>query len=177
MKKRQLKHIQETFKKQKVYNQLNATCGQHKLVLVLDNLKPDFNIGKLFRTSEVFSIHEVHLVGTPYFYTSPALGTFKKLKCYFHDNILNCLKELQERNYSLFALDSKATTYLHSEKLPKLTAFILGHEEFGLSFNPLEVEGLKTTKIKQFGQTESLNVSVAGSVAIYEYMRQVVLEN
>jgi tRNA G18 (ribose-2'-O)-methylase SpoU len=52
------------------------------------------------------------------------------------------------------------------------SAFIFGHEEYGLSFDPGAYPGLAALSIPQCGRTESLNVSVAASVVMYEYLRQ-----
>jgi len=48
----------------------------------------------------------------------------------------------------------------------------LGHEEFGFSFTSEEFPEIKKLKIQQFGQVQSLNVSIAASLASYEYVRQ-----
>ena len=62
--------------------------------------------------------------------------------------------------------------YLHTTQLPEKLAFVVGHEQFGISFNPNDYQGITTLKIKQLGKVESLNVSVAASIVMYEYFRQ-----
>ena len=69
-------------------------------------------------------------------------------------------------------LDPEGATSLCSTELPCKSAFILGHEEFGFSFDPKEYPGLKRLTIPQFGSVQSLNVSIAASVVMYEYVRQ-----
>jgi tRNA G18 (ribose-2'-O)-methylase SpoU len=57
-------------------------------------------------------------------------------------------------------------------ELPHKSAFILGHEEFGCSFVPDDYPQMQTLTIPQFGSVQSLNVSIAASVVMYEYVRQ-----
>ncbi len=47
----------------------------------------------------------------------------------------------------------------------------MGHEEHGISFDRNQYE-IQCLSIPQFGQTESLNVSIAASVVMYEYSCQ-----
>ncbi len=47
----------------------------------------------------------------------------------------------------------------------------MGHEEHGISFDRTLYE-IQCLSIPQFGQTESLNVSIAASIVMYEYSRQ-----
>jgi tRNA G18 (ribose-2'-O)-methylase SpoU len=56
--------------------------------------------------------------------------------------------------------------------LPEQSAFILGHEEMGISFNKADYPGIRSLSIPQFGTTQSLNVSIAASIVMYEYIRQ-----
>ena len=57
-------------------------------------------------------------------------------------------------------------------ELPHKSAFIFGHEEFGCSFEPDDYPQMQTLTIPQFGSVQSLNVSIAASVVMYEYARQ-----
>jgi tRNA G18 (ribose-2'-O)-methylase SpoU len=78
---------------------------------------------------------------------------------------------LREDGYTIFGLDSNTEEYLQDTELPVKTAFVLGHEEFGLSFDLNDYPHIKRLKIRQFGVTESLNVAIAATVSLYEYTR------
>jgi len=56
--------------------------------------------------------------------------------------------------------------------LPAKSAFILGNEGLGISFNPENYPEIASLAIPQFGSMESLNVSIAASIVMYEYIRQ-----
>ncbi len=164
------------FRKQKNKN-LAAEPGCHECIIVLDHLKPTFNIGKIFRTGDVFSIHEVHLVGIDYFDPAPGMGAFKWVPAVFHTNFLSCYTDLSSRGYTMFALEPGCSEMITDICLPAKSAFIFGHEEFGLSFAPELFNGIAKLSIPQFGRTQSLNVSVAASIVMYEYIRQHARKN
>jgi tRNA G18 (ribose-2'-O)-methylase SpoU len=56
--------------------------------------------------------------------------------------------------------------------LPRRSAFIFGHEEFGISADISAYTDIQSLTIPQFGQVQSLNVSIAASIAMWEYLRQ-----
>jgi tRNA G18 (ribose-2'-O)-methylase SpoU len=62
-------------------------------------------------------------------------------------------------------------------EFPTKTALVVGHEEYGLSFDPNLYPDIRRLKIAQFGKVQSLNVSIAASLACFEYVRQNVLSN
>jgi tRNA G18 (ribose-2'-O)-methylase SpoU len=47
----------------------------------------------------------------------------------------------------------------------------LGHEGFGVTFKKEDFPDICWVKIPQFGKVESLNVSVAASIVMYEFVR------
>lgn len=159
------------FRKQKNRNLL-AEPGPYPYVVVLDHLKPSYNVGKIFRSADAFGAHEVHLVGIDFFNPAPAMGSFKWVPARFHNTAETCIDELMTRGYSLFTLEPDADIDMTAIPLPERSAFIFGHEEFGLSFDPADFPGVRSVKIPQFGRVQSLNVSIAASVVMYEYIRQ-----
>ena len=170
------KEIEKKFLMERYLNETQATAGKHSLVLVLDHLKESFNIGKIFRMSEIFSLQEIHLIGTKRFNPYPAKGAFKRVPCFFFDDINQSLNQLLEQNYALFSFDLKAKACLHEASLPIKSAFLFGHEEFGVQLKKSTMAShITPLKIPQFGMTQSLNVSIAASIASYEYLRQNVL--
>lgn len=169
--RRYSEQVEWQFRKQKNANLL-AEPGKHRLIMVLDGLKPSFNIGKIIRSAEVFGAQEIHIIGTPLFDPSPAKGAFKRIPCFFYDNFNQCKSRLDELGFTLFALCPSHENYLQNYALPEKTAFVVGHEEFGLSFDYARFSDIVPLSIQQFGLTESLNVAVCASICMYEYSRQ-----
>jgi tRNA G18 (ribose-2'-O)-methylase SpoU len=149
-----------------------AKPGAHQFILVLDHLQAGFNVPKIFRTAETLGAHEIHLVNVGPFDPAPAKGTFRKVPAKFHESIAECFEQLKERGYSLFTLEAEKGSVLYEAELPEKSAFILGNEDNGISFNYSEYPEVKCLSIPNFGVTESLNVSIAASIAMYEYISQ-----
>jgi tRNA G18 (ribose-2'-O)-methylase SpoU len=165
------KHTVKRFQRHKRKNQL-ATPGVHSYIIVLDNLKPNFNIGKIFRSAEAFGAHEVHLIGTDFFDPSPAMGAFKWVPARFHETFDTCYRDLTKRGYRIYAMEPGGDASLADTRLPERSAFIFGHEEFGISFDKNDYTEVRDLQIPQYGKSQSLNVSVAASIVMYEYVRQ-----
>lgn len=164
--------VKRIFQRYKYINETSAKSGPHDLVLVLDGLKPDFNIGKIFRTADAFGIREIHLINVPFFNPTTSRGSFKHVPAKFHSNFSSVYGDLSKDGYRFYILEPSQHQTLVNTELPKKAAFVFGHEEFGVSFKKddyLNVEGLS---IPQFGKVQSLNVSIAASVVMYEYLRQ-----
>ena len=151
---------------------LLAKPGPHAFVLVLDQLKPGYNVGKIFRSAEAFGASAVHLVNVAPFDPSPAKGSFRKVPAVFHESFADCHADLFAKGYVFFMLDPDRATSLCAAELPDKSAFVLGHEEFGFSFEAEDYPHLQSLTIPQFGSVQSLNVSIAASVVMFEYVRQ-----
>jgi len=149
-----------------------AEPGEHAFVLVLDQLKASFNVGKTFRGAESFGAGAVHLFSIDAFDPSPAKGSFRKVPAFFHETFAECYAQFSEAGYSFFLLSPEDATSICAAVLPQKSAFILGHEEFGFSFDLQEYPQMQKLTIPQFGSVQSLNVSIAASVVMYEYVRQ-----
>ncbi len=162
---------QQRYRKHRQRNVL-AQPGVHQIALVLDNLKAGYNVPKIFRSAHAFGAAAVHLVNIGPFDPAPAKGGFKHVPARFHDNFADCHRELREAGYAIFHLTPHTERQLWSAELPERCAFVLGHEEFGLSFDPADYPDLQGLAIPHFGPVDSLNVAVAASIVLYEYARR-----
>jgi tRNA G18 (ribose-2'-O)-methylase SpoU len=167
---RRLQMLQR-YEKQRVRNQL-AAPGRHPYALVLDGLKAGYNVAKIFRSALAMGAAEIHLVDIGPFDPAPAKGAFRKVPARFHDDFASAFTDLERRDFSLFALNPGARRSLPDQVLPTRSAFVFGHEEHGLSFDPADYPALGQLAIPQSGEIESLNVSIAASIVMYEYLRQ-----
>lgn len=171
-KKERLDWAKKQFIKHHRHNLMFAKPGLHQCVVILDNLKPSFNIGKIFRSGDAFGIHEIHLIGIDYFPSTSAKGSFKWVPAYFHQDFEECYAVLKKREYAFFILEPTADKSIDQIKLGSRSAFVFGHEEHGMSFDQKMYPDMTTIRVPQYGRVESLNVSIAASIVMYEYLRQ-----
>ena len=169
MNKRQ--YMQKTFERQRLLNKMMAKPGPFPYVIILDHLKVDFNIGKIIRSAEAFGAHTVDVVGTSFFDPHPAKGCMKRVPWLMTRNFQESYQRWHDQGYTFFAFDSEAEVGLHEVQFPEKSAFILGHEGFGFTFKKEHYPAIRYTKIPQLGMVESLNVSVAASIVMYEFAR------
>lgn len=160
------------FERERRRNRL-AQPGPSELILVLDHLKPGFNVAKIFRTAQAFGAREIHLVAIGPFDPAPAKGALRAVPARFFGDLDESLQLLRAGDYCVFRMLADGGDALQTVRLPRRCAFLLGHEEFGLS---AAASGLPALRIAQYGPVQSLNVSVAASIAMYEYFRQHPLE-
>lgn len=166
------KWAEKQYIKHRRHNMVYAQPGVHNFIIVLDNLKPSFNIGKIFRSGDAFGAHSVHLIGTEYFEVKPAKGSFKWLPASFHKTFDDCYTQLKEEDYSMFIMEPDAPELLNTIELPLKSAFIFGHEEYGISFDRNDYKDIQSIRVPQVGRVDSLNVSIAASIVMYEYLCQ-----
>jgi tRNA G18 (ribose-2'-O)-methylase SpoU len=153
-------------------NKMSAKPGPHDFRIVLDGLKPTFNIAKIFRSAQAFGAQGIDLIKIASFNPYPSLGATRYVPARFHDEFAAAHRALRADGFTIFAFDVNATELLTDVKLPKRAAFVMGHEEFGLSFRTDDYPDVRALRIPMYGQVQSLNVSVAASVAMFEYVRQ-----
>lgn len=169
--KRSRRQILLAYEKQRQRNRL-AQPGVHDFVLVLDRLKPGFNVAKIFRSAQAFGARAVHLVEIGPFDPGPAKGALRKVPAHFYDDFSTCHARLAGEGFGFFLLEPAGAATLGQIDLPSKSAFVLGHEEFGFSFKRKDFSDLQSLAIPQVSSLQSLNVSVAASVVMYEYVRQ-----
>ena len=163
--------MQKTFERQRLLNKMMSRPGPFPYVLILDHLKVDFNIGKIIRSAEAFGARAVDVVGTSFFDPMPAKGCMKRVPWNMHKTFHESYEKWDREGYTFYAFDSMAEDSIHEVSFPEKSAFILGHEGFGFTFKQELYPKIKVIKIPQFGLVESLNVSVAASVVMYEFAR------
>lgn len=151
---------------------LRASPGPLPVAVVLERLRPDFNVPKIFRSAQAFGAHAVHLVDIGPFDPAPGKGAFKHVPARFHADFPACRRELLADGFGLVALDPYAETQLPDAGLPARCAFILGHESDGLSESVLGDPHVTRVAIPRLGSIDSLNVAVAASIALYEFARR-----
>jgi 23S rRNA (guanosine2251-2'-O)-methyltransferase len=150
--------------------------SENCLLLILDHVQDPHNLGACLRTADAAGVHGVILtkdqsVGlTPTVY-KVASGAAESVPLYRVTNLARVLKWLRQQNVWLIgaAGDGPKTLYQVDFTLP--LALVIGAEGKGLRrLTRDECDVL--VNIPMFGRVESLNLSVAAGVLLYEAVRQ-----
>jgi tRNA G18 (ribose-2'-O)-methylase SpoU len=152
-----------------------APLGESNLIVVLDNLRGEYNLPRIIRTAHMFSVREVFVVGTKFFNPYPSVGALRHTRIRMLDTMDEAIKILKKVNYKIYALEPpiyKGKSLVSLDFTKNHSAFLVGNELKGFSINIKEYPFITSTYIPQKGKVESMNVSVAASIALYEWARQ-----
>ncbi len=146
------------------------------LCLVLENLSEDKNISAILRTAEAFGVGQIHIIYTPGSKPKLSMGTSsgatKWLKVEYHNSITECLKDLKEKGYlTVGALVDPKAHVLWDQNFIGKVAIVMGTETTGLTEEAQRLVD-QNIYLPMYGLTESLNVSVATAIFLYEVIRQ-----
>ena len=135
------------------------------------------NVGSIFRTSDGAGVSHVYLCGyTPYpprkEISKTALNADETVEWSYHLSAVELIKKLKEEGVEIVALElTKESIDYRGFKPTKKTCLILGHEIDGVENELLSLAD-KVVKLPMRGKKESLNVSVAYGIAVYELTRE-----
>ncbi len=140
--------------------------------IVLDRVQDAGNVGTILRSAAAFGFAQVVAIkGTAGLWSPKALRA--GMGAHFGLHLVEALEEaaLADLRLPLLAASPHATTALPALDLPWPCAWLFGHEGQGLTASLL-AQCTHAVRIPQPGGEESLNVSAAAAVCMYESMRQ-----
>ncbi len=147
------------------------------VAVALDRVRSVHNVGSFFRTCDAAGVERLYLCG----YTGgpphpgvakTALGAELSLPWERRDTALELIGELRERGWRTAAVETSTHAVDLFDWRPSFPMCLLfGNEVEGLS--PEVVEAVdEHVRIPMLGVKQSLNVSVAGGVVLFEALRQ-----
>ena len=151
-------------------------AGGSGLVLILDGLMDPRNVGALIRTALCVGVTGVILPKDRSVSVTPAVsmssaGALEHIRLARVTNISGILKQLKSTGVWVAGLDPSAEQSIFEADLNGPLALVVGSEEKGI--RPLVKKNCDfLVSIPQQGRVDSLNVSVAVAVALYEAFRQ-----
>jgi 23S rRNA (guanosine2251-2'-O)-methyltransferase len=149
---------------------------QPPLLLVLDGVTDPHNLGACLRVADGAGAHAViapkdHAVGINATVAKVASGAAETMPYFMVTNLARTLGELKERSIWCLGLSDEADRSLYQSDLKTATALVLGAEGTGLrQLTRKTCDAL--VSIPMLGAVESLNVSVASGICLYEAVRQ-----
>jgi len=152
-------------------------CQEMPLLLMLDCLQDPQNFGALLRTAEIVGVHGVVIpkhraVGITPAVVNSSAGATEHLLVVRMTNLVRTMEELKARGLWIVGLEDvpQAQPYYQSDlKMP--LALVVGSEGRGMGRLVRETCDI-LIRLPMRGKISSLNVTVAGSIALYEVWRQ-----
>ena len=156
--------------------QLEAQGEANPLLLVLDGITDPHNLGACLRVADGAGAHAViapkdHAAGINATVAKVASGAAETMPYFMVTNLARTLGELKERNIWIIGTSDDAPKTLYQVDLKGPVALVLGAEGAGMrQLTRKTCDELVSIPMK--GAVESLNVSVASGVCLYEALRQ-----
>ncbi len=154
-----------------------ARQGQPPWLLLLDCLQDPQNLGTLLRTAEVVGVHGLIIPDRRAAAVTPAVvnasaGACEHVRIAQITNLTREMEALKERNVWLIGLeDEPSATPLWQADLGGAVGLVVGSEGSGMRRLVRETCDL-IVRLPMYGQINSLNAAVAGSIALYEIARR-----
>ena len=146
------------------------------LLLVLDGVTDPHNLGACLRVADGAGAHAViapkdHAVGVNATVAKVASGAAETVPYFMVTNLARTLSELKERNIWCIGTSDDAPRTLYQGDLKVPVALVLGAEGQGMRQLTRKTCD-ELVSIPMQGAVESLNVSVASGICLYEALRQ-----
>lgn len=149
------------------------------LVVVLDNVRSQHNVGAVFRTADAMRIERVVLCGICCCPPNAeihktALGAEESVDWQYYKDTLEAVRDLQQQGYTVYAVEQAHDSVTLEEIAERLSgsaghdriAVVLGHEVFGVQQEVVD-QCSQCIEIPQYGTKHSMNVSVTAGIVMY----------
>jgi tRNA G18 (ribose-2'-O)-methylase SpoU len=134
------------------------------------NMKTSMNYGTLFRTAQVFDADFIFLIGSRFKrQASDTMKSWKHLPLFEYENFED-FNNHRPYDCELIGIElTETATPIKDFKHPKQACYLLGAEDNGLSKEAIQ----KCQKVVYLPGERSLNVSVAGSIVLYDRINKI----
>ncbi len=147
----------------------------NSLILVLEAIEKPGNMGAIFRTADAAGIDAIIIANANTDFYNPnviraSLGTVFTVPFAICNNE-DCLEFLNSNNFNIYSTYLEASVPHFDVDMANSTALVMGSEAFGIT--DFWVDHANTCiKIPMRGKADSMNVSTAAAVVVYEGIRQ-----
>lgn len=141
----------------------------------MENVHKPHNLSAILRTCDAVGVFEAYAInptdGVPTF-SSTAQGSEKWVRLQVQPDIQTAIETLKQRGFRVYAthLSEYSVDYCTPD-YTQPTAILLGAEKWGVSNHAITLAD-QLIKIPMWGMVQSLNVSVAAAVILFEAQRQ-----
>jgi tRNA (guanosine-2'-O-)-methyltransferase len=148
---------------------------QTDLTICLEKIHKPHNLAAIVRTADAVGVHDVHAIwstDSPRMARGPAAGSHSWVGVNRHNNISDAVAMMRSQGMQILATNLSDTAVDYREiDYTKPTAFLVGEEKSGISDEALALAD-QHVLVPMVGMVQSLNVSIASALLLYEAMRQ-----
>jgi len=172
---RKLSH--DEISKNRVTVQTLSKANKFPVYVILNSIRSSYNVGSIFRTSDGAMIEKLFLCGyTPYppnkEVMKTALGSTESVDWEFVKDATEVIQKLKQQGIKICALELTDNSIPHCSLAEDVfpICLVVGNEITGVPNDILELCDF-SIEIPQYGIKQSLNVSVAYGIAVFELRR------
>lgn len=151
------------------------------VVVILDNVRSQNNVGSVFRTSDAFRIEKIYLCGIT---STPenrevhktALGAEDAINWTYEKDTLQVVRHLKAEGYKIYSIEQAENTTTLEDffiDLSQKYAFIFGNEVKGVQQEVINNSD-GCIEIPQFGTKHSFNISVTVGIVLWQLVMPIV---
>ncbi|MGB8492463.1 MAG: RNA methyltransferase [Bacteroidales bacterium] len=157
------------------------SIGQFRLsakspfVIVLDNVRSNYNVGSVFRTADAFLTERIILCGIT---AKPphreiqktALGATESVEWEYYENTTDAITDLKNERFTIIAVEQTEGSVSLQNFIPQMGlkyALVFGHEVNGVSQEVIDLSDV-CIEIPQFGTKHSFNIVVSAGIVLWE---------
>lgn len=147
---------------------------QPDLTLCLEEVHKPHNVSAVIRSADAVGIHDLHAVWPEKIKTlvSSAAGSNSWVNVHNHDTLADAVTLLKSQGMQILATHlSDSAVDFRTIDFTRPTCIIMGSEKTGISAEAIRLAD-QHIMIPMSGMVQSLNVSVAAAVILYEAQRQ-----
>lgn len=162
-------------------NEEHKKAQKLPVIVVLDNLRSQHNIGSVFRTADAFRFEAIYLCGISA--TPPqremnktALGATESVTWKYFETTNQAIEELKAKGYKICTVEqTEGSTTLSAFEIPSENglAVVFGNEVTGVDQSVVDASDF-CVEIPQFGTKHSLNVAVSAGIISWVIVNQFI---
>lgn len=161
--------------KTKSHQLSNLQLPENPLILVMESIEKPGNIGAMLRTCDAAKVDAVIIANPKTDLYNPNMVR-SSVGCLFTNQIATASTEetiafLQQNNIHFYSATLQNSTSYHTQNFTKPTALVVGTEATGLTLAWRE-KATQNIIIPMQGEIDSMNVSVAAAILLFEAKRQ-----
>ena len=160
-----------------------AAAQKVPVVVVLDNVRSQHNVGAVFRTADAFCLQGLYLCGITCCPPNAelhktALGAEQTVDYTYYPDTTDAIRALHEQGYKVYAIELAHNAVTPEQAIENYcnqpasdkrgVALVLGHEVFGVADEVMAMCDC-CIELPQYGTKHSLNVSVTAGIVMYAW--------